>query len=109
MKAIDKINYQLKKRGVSGAELCRDLGLSNSIYSQWNTGKVAPSGKSLKRIAEYFGISIEEILDDKEIPVSQKGNEDINKDKILIDWFRSLPPEKQRAILILQGGPEDAL
>ena len=31
------------------------------------------------------------------------------KDKRLIMWFRSLPPEKQKAILALQDAPEDLL
>ena len=31
------------------------------------------------------------------------------KDKRLLEWFRSLPPEKQQAILIAQDGPIDAL
>lgn len=30
-------------------------------------------------------------------------------DKSLVRWFRSLPPEKQRAILIAQDAPEDLL
>lgn len=29
------------------------------------------------------------------------------KDKRLIDWFHSLPPETRKAILTLGGGPED--
>ena len=31
------------------------------------------------------------------------------KDKRLIEWFRSLPLEKQKAILISQDGPTDAV
>lgn len=61
--SIDKINALLLKNGISGAELERSIGLSNSVYSQWNTGATKPSKKSLKKIADYFGIDVTELLD----------------------------------------------
>lgn len=110
MTSIEKINYQLMVHGLSGAELCRGIGLSNSIYSQWNTSKVVPSNKTLGKIAKFLGIPIESILADKEnAPATATGNRDASKDQRLIDWFRSLPEEKQRAIVISQDGPEDVV
>lgn len=45
MKSIDKINMILLQKGISGAELSVNAGLSNSAYSQWNTEKTKPSKK----------------------------------------------------------------
>lgn len=64
MDAIDKINFYLSKNGKSGADLSRALGLSNSIYSQWNTRKTKPSNVRLFAIAEYLGVSVEDIMPD---------------------------------------------
>lgn len=66
MKAIEKINALLLQQGKSGAEMSRDLGLSNSAYSLWNTGSTKPSKKNLKRIADYFGVNVAELTDDPE-------------------------------------------
>ncbi len=59
---IDRINLRLTEIGMSGAELARELGLSNSIYSQWNTGKTQPSKKTLVRIAKCLDIPIQELI-----------------------------------------------
>lgn len=74
MDAIDKINFYLSKNGKSGADLSRALGLSNSIYSQWNTRKTKPSNVRLFAIAEYLGVSVEDIMpDDVAAPVASQG------------------------------------
>lgn len=74
MDAIDKINFYLSKKGKNGADLSRALGLSNSIYSQWNTRKTKPSNVRLPVIAEYLGVSVEDIMpDDVAAPAASQG------------------------------------
>ena len=74
MDTIDKINYYLVKQGKTGADLSRALGLSNSVYSQWNTGKTKPKKSKLMAIAEYLGVSVEDIMpDDVAAPVASQG------------------------------------
>jgi transcriptional regulator with XRE-family HTH domain len=74
MDAIDKINFYLSKKGRNGADLSRALGLSNSIYSQWNTRKTKPSNVRLPVIAEYLGVSVEDIMpDDVAGPAASEG------------------------------------
>ena len=71
MSIIDKINARLAQLGKTGAEMSRDIGLSNSIYSQWNTGKSKPSNKTLVRVANYLGVSVDYLY----------GGEDLKKDE----------------------------
>lgn len=74
MDAIDKIKFYLSKKGKNGADLSRALGLSNSIYSQWNTRKTKPSNVRLPAIAEYLGVSVEDIMpDDVAAPAASEG------------------------------------
>lgn len=54
MDAIDKINFYLSKKGKNGADLSRALGLSNSIYSQWNTRKTKPSNVRLPAAVSLY-------------------------------------------------------
>ncbi len=58
MEPIDKINTLLSEKGITGAELSRALGFSTGAYSQWNTKKTRISKKSLKKIADYLGVSV---------------------------------------------------
>lgn len=62
MDIIDRINCLLAAKGVTGAEMSRDLGLSNSAYSQWNTRKTKPSKRSIAEMARYLGTTAEYLL-----------------------------------------------
>ena len=114
MRTIDKINYYLRIIGKNGADLSRALGLSNSIYSQWNTGKSKPSPQKLPAIAEFLGVSVADILPDDEevLPKAKKesppdpktegvkkapateGEDYTELQKAGIQFVLSLPPEK---------------
>lgn len=62
MDIIDRINGLLAAKGTTGAEMSRDLGLSNSAYSQWNTRKTKPSKKSIQVIAAYLGTTADYLM-----------------------------------------------
>lgn len=85
MASIDRINRLLSERGITGAELTREIGLSNSVYSQWNTGRTKISNRSLKKIAEYFGVPVSALLDnstleaEKAPTASSEGNGEANQ------------------------------
>ena len=113
MKPIDKVNLLLLEHGMSGAELCREIGVSDGVYSQWNKGRSNISPKNLKKIADFFHVSVSYLLDDEDNKKTATDGDGKNlvsdKDKQFIDWFRSLSPEKQKAILISQDAPEGLL
>lgn len=100
-RAIDKINALLLQRGKSGAEMSRDVGLSNSAYSLWNTGATKPSKKNLKKVADYFGVNVADLLDDEEIekPVTiRDGREEEIDDFSLIQRLMMLSPEERAKV-----------
>lgn len=114
MDIIDRINLMLAERGMSGAELSRKIGASNSVYSQWNTGTTSPSKKNLVKIAEVLGTSVEYLMGlsekrenapaisgkgqkEKPAPISEDGlSDDI---KFLLSMYHSVPPEKRAEAL----------
>lgn len=105
MDTIDKINYYLVKQGKTGADLSRALGLSNSIYSQWNKKKTNPKRSKLSVIAEYLGVSVEDILPDDEevLPKVKKENAPDPKtegvDDKIVQFIRSASAEELTEIL----------
>lgn len=66
MDTIDKINYYLTKNKKTGADLCEFLGVSSGVYSQWNTRRTKPRKSKLPSIAEYLGVSVADLLPDKD-------------------------------------------
>lgn len=66
MTSIEKVNILLLVNGMSGAELCRRIGVSTGVYSQWNKGRNEISKKNLKKIADVFGVSVMELLPDED-------------------------------------------
>ena len=53
--------------GVSGAKMARDLQLNKASISQWMNGKNFPSPDTLKRIASYLNVSINELYGEEEV------------------------------------------
>ena len=51
-----------KERGITLNRLSSNCGLSQPYLSQIENGKASPSIKTLHRIAEYFGVSVQHFL-----------------------------------------------
>lgn len=84
------------------------FGVAQTTVASWEGGKREPGHETTIRLADFFHVSVDYLLgrdDTKKEPPAQDG-ELSEKDIRLIEWFRSLPPEKQKAILISQDAPE---
>ena len=107
---LNRILELMEKNHVTAKQLTSDLGLSGSAISEWKKGKGKPSTDAVVKIAKYFSVSADYILgiddEQKEKPVPTDGDGLSEKDVRLIAWFRSLPPEKWKAILMLGEAPE---
>ena len=49
-------------KGVTDYRVAAETGISRSTLSEWKRGKYEPKVDKLIRIANYFGISVEELL-----------------------------------------------
>ena len=99
MRSIDKINILLAKNGIDGATMCRDIGLSRSAYSLWNTGKANISNANMKKIADYFHVDVTEILPDDMLgqkePATANSDGLSDRELALIERFRAASPAVQ--------------
>lgn len=57
-----KIEALLKEKKVTTYRMCKDLGFPTSSATAWKQGLYKPSITNLKKIADYFGVSIEYFL-----------------------------------------------
>lgn len=56
---FEKLEKLLKERGITSYRLAKDLGISPMVFSDWKNGKSKPKVDKLKKIADYFSVSIE--------------------------------------------------
>jgi transcriptional regulator with XRE-family HTH domain len=100
MDSIDKINILLAKHGMSGADLSRLIGVSNSVYSQWNTKTTKPSNKSLAKIAEVFSVDVAALMPDNEKkPALKNENELDDTTKELVELAYELDDADRQMLL----------
>lgn len=51
-----------QERDLTQKQLCKDLNISRANYSYFETGKRAPDVDTLLLIAEYYGVSLDELV-----------------------------------------------
>jgi len=75
MEFSEKLQELRKQKGITQEELADKLCVSRSAVSKWEIGRGYPSLDSLKDIAKFFSLSIDELLSSDElINVAKKDN-----------------------------------
>ena len=78
----DKFVKICKERGISPSKAAIEAGLSKSTVTKWkSTPDAEPTGAAIKKITEYFGITIAELMgeENKKAP-TEAGERDILDD-----------------------------
>lgn len=107
----EKLAKLMQENGVSNYKLAKTLSCSQSSVKNWLDGN-EPKIEYATGIANFFGVSVDYLLDreqEKPTPINESELSMSMKDQRLVSWFRSLPEEKQKAILILQDAPRGLL
>lgn len=71
----NKIAYYRKKLNITQDALARQLGVTNQAVSKWESGQCCPDVMLLPKIAEIFGIAIDELFG-REKPEQKKSGMD---------------------------------
>lgn len=98
------------KKQKSPAVVVEELGLSNSMPTSWKNGAL-PRAANRKKIADYFGISVEELMGTKKEPAGDGG--------LGTEWaeveaaYKNASPEaraaaKAAALAVLNSGSKEA-
>ena len=67
MEFNEKIQELRKSKGLTQEELAEALYVSRTAISKWESGRGYPSIDSLKEIAKYFSVTIDELLSSDEV------------------------------------------
>ena len=58
---------ELKERsGVTDYEVAKKTGVSTSTLTNWKYGRYTPKTDKLKKLADYFGVPLETLLEEEE-------------------------------------------
>lgn len=110
-----------EEKGINQEEFAAELSklcgkkISRSAVSMWETNQRRPKYEIIEAIADWYNVDIEYVLGKTDNrfriknPAAYDGDGKAHiseKDIMLLEWFRSLPQEKQEAILTAQDAPK---
>lgn len=76
----------LQKYGVTAYKVSKETGITQSTLSDWKRGRSTPKTENMKKIADYFGVTVEYLMTGKNVPkekapeLTAKDERDIKKD-----------------------------
>lgn len=99
-------NYLLQKFDVTPYKVSKETGVSQSTLSDWKRGISTPKNDKLKKIADYFGVSVNFLmtgeepngyyLNEETAKLAQEMFEDPDM-RSLYDMKRKMPPDRFKA------------
>ena len=91
-------------RGITQADICRELGVSSATVSNWFTGQRYPRIDKMQRIAELLGVTYSTLTTENGLQnyEDQKRLEDLHQNprlRRLFDRSRKMKPEDVETML----------
>lgn len=113
---MNRLREIRRSRGLTMKQLGALVNVSEAAIGYYETGKRSMNYEMLLKLGEALNCSVSDIIEGKKEPATESDGlvqEPLlnwtDKDIRLLMWFRSLPTEKQQAILTAQDAPEGLL
>ena len=83
-----------KEKNILQKDVAKELNIKNTTYSNWEVGVSEPDIQSLKKLADFFGVSIDYLVgrEEEDGVVIVSGNELSKDESALIDKLSCLDP-----------------
>ena len=75
------ILYYMNKKNVSASDVCKACGFKQNTFSDWVNAKIYPRIDKIEIMANYFGVSKSDLVED--IPISERER----AEKIIQDYI----------------------
>ena len=85
MEFNEKLQELRKQKGLTQEELAKDLFVSRTAISKWESGRGYPNIDSLKAIAQFFSVTVDELISSDEVLTFAEQNQ-----KSSVSHFRDL-------------------
>jgi transcriptional regulator with XRE-family HTH domain len=83
MEFHEKLQELRKAKGLTQEELAKELYVSRTAISKWESGKGYPNIDSLKEISKFFSVTIDELLSSEELITAAKDENRSNIGKMI--------------------------
>lgn len=87
MEFHEKLQLLRKNKNITQEELAQLLYVSRAAVSKWESGIGYPNIDSLKSIAKFYGVTIDELLSGEEILTIAEEEQRLQKDRLLCRIF----------------------
>ena len=99
LRTLDKILHLLESRNIKQKDLTDYLGISKNVFTDWKAGKNTSYKKHIVKIAEFFGVSTDYLLNhtnvlEEKIKNSPAKTDEGAVDEYIIHRLLSLTPEE---------------
>lgn len=98
MTFTETVRKLLSEKKMSINKMLTDLKLGSGTFATWKKRGTIPSGETLEKIADYFGVSVDYLLG----KTDSKGNEDddlLKENRELLDLLNQLDEDDLNTIL----------
>ena len=85
----------LDNSGKKQKEVATAIYVSTGTFCDWIKGRAYPRMDKIQLLADYFGISKSDLVEDKNI----KNDIVSDEDQEVLDWFHKVPKEKREFVL----------
>ena len=92
------IMYYMEKANKTRNDVCQDLGISYTTFTDWVKGNTYPRIDKIEAMANYFGITKSDLVEEKPATTSDDGLTEDEKE--ILKMYRLLPPEYQEISFI---------
>lgn len=89
VKVYEKFQMLLDKTNKTAYQVAKETGVSTATLSNWKNGNYIPKTDKLKKIADYFGITVDELISEEtgdDTPRVHLTVQKITEDEEGIDW-----------------------
>ena len=80
-----------RQRNENPTSIGTQLGFSKGTVSKWRNNKMKPNSKTLERISNYFGVSVDYLLGKSDIRNAESEFEDIERAKLILFGTGEVP------------------
>ena len=76
MSSVDRIFQIMEDRKLTSAFVSKQTGISAGNFTDWKKGRSKPGAKTINRLAEFFGVSVDYLLGRTDDPLPKIHIED---------------------------------
>ena len=94
----------LQKHGVTSYKVAKEAGVTQTALSNWKAGRSTPTTKTLQKIADYFGVTVDYLISGK-----NDSSEDVRETELPARDERDIAKDLDRIMSEIKKGDDGPL